>query len=296
MQLSPTYRALLRVIPDLSWIYNFKKALGRGKCPWVHGMTKAGAKVSRFLKKGLIKAHTWLNDSEVVSTSRDRVYTVSQSECSCPEWKHRISKDKGYRHIPELFKGYVDCCKHQVQHWLRSHDVSHFSEFINIEDNSKHSIESLLNSPVPEGISLSKSIDSEGYFWGLSVRFNYWNPPKTEYGEYKKEQRTLGLIKICKSAHAHAQIGDIEVFISRRNLLGKGFNNLDDAIDYLLRYHRLNREMAFEPDEIKAINDLFGEPPEYPMQEYFEEERIEESKPTKKWFSLSNLQNQEMPF
>ena len=54
--------------------------------------------------------------------------------------------------------------------------------------------------------------------------------------------------------------------------------------------------MAYEPDEIKAINDLFGEPPEYPMQEYFEEEKREESKPTKKWFSLANLQNQEMPF
>jgi hypothetical protein len=132
MQLSPTYRAILRVIPDLSWIYSFKTQLGRGKCPWVHGMTKAGYRVARFLKKGLIGSNVWLNDSEVVSTSRDRLYQVSQDKCTCPEWRHRISQDKGYRHIPGLFKGYVDRCKHQVQQWLNNHDVGHFSEFIEV--------------------------------------------------------------------------------------------------------------------------------------------------------------------
>jgi predicted nucleic acid-binding Zn finger protein len=152
MQLSPTYRAILRVIPDLSWIYNFKEALGRGRCPWVHGLTKAGKKVARFLKKGLIKLNVWLNDSEVVSLNRDRIYTVSQSECTCPEWRHRISQDKGYRHIPGLFKGYVDRCKHQVAQWLNQHDVSQFSSYIDIEPE-RYNVIKLSETAAPEGIS-----------------------------------------------------------------------------------------------------------------------------------------------
>lgn len=132
MQLSPTYRAVLAAIPDLSWIYRFIPKIGRGRCPWIHGMTKAGHKVARFLKKGLIRFNTWLNDSEVASSKRDRIYTVTQDKCTCPEWRHRVSKGKAYRHIPGFFKGYVNLCKHQVAQWLRMHDVSHFSEFIEV--------------------------------------------------------------------------------------------------------------------------------------------------------------------
>lgn len=104
MQLSPTYRALLRVIPDLSWVYRFIPQLGRGRCPWIHGLTKTGQKISRFLKKGLIPFHIWVSDFEIVSRDRDRIYTVSQSECSCPEWKHRISKGKGSATFPDSSK------------------------------------------------------------------------------------------------------------------------------------------------------------------------------------------------
>ena len=77
MQLSPVYRAVLTACPDLSFIYNFKAQLGRGRCSWVHGITKTGQKISRFLKKGLVRFHTWISDTEYVSLGRDRLYEVS---------------------------------------------------------------------------------------------------------------------------------------------------------------------------------------------------------------------------
>ena len=234
MQLSPTYRALLRVVPDLTWIYNFKAQLGRGRCPWIHGLTKAGHRIARFLKKGLIKSNIWLNDTEVVSVNRDtpnstlhgRIYTVSQDECTCPEWRHRISKGKGYRHIPGLFKGYVTMCKHQVQQWLNQHDVNHFSDFIEVIPITKKPVEQ------------KKYIVSE-----VDVPPNV----QVEYVEYWEDYNTFEVY------HHRKLIGVLEGGLKgfeASSLKGyrHTFNSQSEAIRYLLKQ-----------EELSASRDLFGD-------------------------------------
>jgi hypothetical protein len=253
MQLSPTYRAVLSAIPDLSWIYNFKEALGRGKCPWVYGMTKAGHRVARFIKKGLVRFHTWLNDSEYVSFNRDRIYEVSQQSCTCPEWRHRISQNKGYRHIPGLFKGYVNMCKHQVAHWLRMHDVNYFSD----------SIIPITNFPIPAVIE--KPIKQK-YYQVSEVDV----PPnvQVEYVEYWEDENTFEVY------HNRKLIGVLEggyEGIEASSLKGYRhiFEKQSEAIRYLLKQ-----------EEISAARDLFGD------DMYPESEPI---KPQKRWLGLEDF-------
>lgn len=361
MQLSPTYRALLRVIPDLSWVYRFIPQLGRGRCPWIHGLTKTGQKISRFLKKGLIPFHIWVSDFEIVSRDRDRIYTVSQSECSCPEWKHRISKGKGYRNIPRFFKGYVNICKHQVMQWLRMHDVSHFSEFveiktINLQDERLNEVLEQIPT-LPEGLEIHRIEGDMGWERKFSIQFNYW---KTfPYGKPEQKRARLGSLLIDFDGALH--------FCSNKSSFWHEFEELIHGINYLMKVCKFKFEQAIKPEwqepkleptleeleallmdkcygdeewfesmfpaeyklliqlrkEKEANDSLFWSEPEpetepeypmgdlnndyhqtyyskseeqsdmneieYPMAEYFEEEKREESKPKKKWISLADL-------
>lgn len=257
MQLSPTYRAILRVVPDLSWIYNFKEALGRGRCPWVHGMTKAGHRVARFIKKGLIGSNVWLNDSEVVSTSRDRIYEVSQQSCTCPEWRHRISQDKGYRHIPGLFKGYVDRCKHQVAQWLQSHDVNYFSDSISTVQDFP--IPAVIDKPSPQKIYQVSEVDT---------------PPNVtvEYVEYWEDCNTFEVY------HNRKLIGVLEGGIEGIEASSlKGYRHIFEKQSEAIRY-------LLKQEEISAARDLFGDDM-YPESE----PEPQPKKQQKQWLSFSGL-------
>lgn len=224
MQLSPAYRAILKAIPDLSWIYNYIPQLGRGRTPWVYGKTTSGHHVARFIKKGLVRASAWLTDSKYVSLNSDRLYQVSQSACTCPEWRHRISKDKGYRHIPGLFKGYVDRCKHQVSQWLLQHDVNYFSDHIS----------TVKNFPIPQKIYRVSEVDI---------------PPNVtvEYVEYWEDENTFEVY------HNRKLIGGLQGgFEGFEASSLKGYRHIFEKQSEAIRY-------LLKQQELSALRDLFGD-------------------------------------
>ncbi len=267
MQISPTYRAVLTACPDLQWIYNFKHHLGRGRCSWIHGLTKTGQKISRFLKKGLVKVHTWLSDSEVVSIKGDCIYTVSQQECTCPEWQHRISRGKGYRKIAG---GIVNMCKHQAMQYLRSHDVSNFSSFIEVENNQT---QTQINQQTYQ-------VDCVNVPDDITIEYQtYWEDYLT-FDVYYKDKR----------------IGEIEVTPEGfETSTTKGFKHTftaqDNAIDYLLKQNKISpteTDKLLEEQELQAMRDLFGDDM-YPETQPFDKLKTTPVKPQKKWIGFSDI-------
>ena len=267
MQLSPTYRAVLTACPDIGFIYRFIPQLGRGRCSWIHALTKTGQKISRFLKKGLIKIHVWLNDSEVISTKRDRIYQVSQQSCSCPEWKYRVSKNKSYK----KGVGKVDKCKHQMmQLFHQTCDISHFANFIETQKVQA----------TTQSSQQTYQVDCVNVPDGISIEYqDYWQDFQT-FDVYYKNKR----------------IGEIESTPEGfETSTTKGFKHTftaqDNAIDYLLKQNKISpteTDKLLEEQELQAMRDLFGDDM-YPETQPFDKLKTTPVKPQKKWIGFSDI-------
>lgn len=295
---------LIQVVPSAKEIINFKPEVGRGKVFWVYFSNNFG-KCSTFLKKKVsewlqkvyseFKKYNWLNLTNVESPS-GRVYEVTQTYCTCPDYRHNIIKGKTWRTF----------CKHQLMQY-----VNQFSKEINNKYQQRDQLRERLD-----------KLKTETFFfehykhYGLSYREDTVRLGDAKFS-ISVDGSDIGVILVdnyfkTSKVQRTSKQPTVETFAeARQRTLIKEFDDSIDALNYLLKGVEL-----VSIEEQQARNSLFWEEPnadyhqtyysesereadmneiEYPMQTYFEEEKAEESKPQKKkWISLEDIQD--LPF
>ncbi|MEA5498022.1 hypothetical protein [Limnoraphis robusta] len=273
---------LLQVVPNAEEIINFKPEVGRGKVFWVCFKNQFG-KVSTFLKKKVsdwvqkvyaeFSKYNWLK-FDTVESPEGKVYGVSQTYCTCPDFKYHVSKGKTWRSF----------CKHQLMQLMSKSLTEQITDEKAIRLRKYREEKNQL-------IEKLDALKSESFFYENFKHYGLY---------YSLESISLGNASF-NLTNGRERLGRILInSYSSISQAFKGklppieFENSLDALNYLLKGITI-----YTIEEQQAMNSLFVDDksePEYPMQDYFEEEKAEESKPAKKkvWLSLNDLQ--EMPF
>ncbi len=284
---------LMQVLPNAEEIINFKPEVGRGKVFWVCFKNQFG-KVSTFLKKKVsdwvqkvyseFEKYNWVN-FDTVESPEGEVYGVSQTYCTCPDFKYHVAKGKTWRSF----------CKHQLMQLINKSLKQSIEESEKLERLRKFRFQC---NQLKEELNKIKSetfFYEKGNHYGLSYRLDSVSVGNAEFSITIARERigkilidSYSSISTVHQSNNKTFIGTIGEFHQRA--LEKKFDSSLDALKYLIKGITI-----YTVEEQQAMNSLFydeKQEPEYPMQEYFEEEKTEESKPTKKkWLSLEDLQS-----
>ncbi len=186
MKLHPLLQAVIRVVPDILYVFDVRFNMGRSKVSWVYGEGKFG-KVSRFVSRKLLTKYFWKNSDTVINLEDKEQYITKLDSCTCPAFKW--GKGKPCKHMKMLFE--------------------RFSNVIKPESQQQRQVIQISQSKAPENITLSWNGDDDSdltfeiFYYKESVgfitecgqdMFQLWDKHQKFIGDFSKQEDAYEVI------------------------------------------------------------------------------------------------------